>query len=69
MEYIIQTYTKEKELVLDFTSGSGSTLLACELLNRKWVGIEITDKYCEVIKQRLENGLQLKLSLQNNKEE
>ena len=44
-------------------------LLACELLNRKWVGIEITDKYCEVIKQRLENGLQLKLSLQNNKEE
>lgn len=69
MEYIIQTYTQENELVLDFTSGSGSTLLACELLNRKWVGIEITDKYCQIIKKRLENGIQLKLSLKYSKEE
>lgn len=62
MEYIIMTYTRENELVLDFTSGSGSTLLACEILNRRWVGIELTDKYCSVIKKRLENGIQLKLS-------
>ncbi len=61
MEYLILTYTKEEELVLDFTSGSGSTLLSCEILNRKWIGIEITDKYCNVIKRRLENGIQLKL--------
>ncbi len=63
MEYLIQTYTKENELVLDFTSGSGSTLLSCEILNRRWVGIEITDKYCNVIRKRIENGIQLKLSL------
>ncbi len=70
MEYLIQTYTQENELILDFTSGSGSTLLSCELLNRKWIGIEITDKYCKVIKKRLENGIQLKLSLEySNKEE
>lgn len=71
MEYLIQTYTKENELVLDFTSGSGSTLLSCEILNRKWIGIELTDKYCNVIKRRLENGIQLKLSFEysNNKEE
>ena len=68
MEYIILTYTKENELVLDFTSGSGSTLLSCEMLNRKWIGIEITDKYCNVIKKRLENGIQLKLSFDYNKE-
>ena len=61
MEYIISTYTRDGEMVLDFTSGSGSTLLSCEILNRKWIGIELTDKYCEVIKQRLNNGLQLKL--------
>lgn len=64
MEYLIKTYTKEGEMVLDFTSGSGSTLLACEMLNRRWVGIEITDKYCNIIKKRLENGIQLKLSLE-----
>ena len=34
MEYIILTYTKENELVLDFTSGSGSTLLSCEMRKR-----------------------------------
>lgn len=66
MEYLILTYTKEGDKVLDFTSGSGSTLLSAELLNRKWVGIEISDKYCEIIKRRLENGLQLKLSLDFN---
>lgn len=63
MEYLILTYTKENDLVLDFTSGSGSTLLGCEILSRKWIGIEITDKYCEVIKKRIENGIQLKIAL------
>ena len=62
MEYLIQTYTNENELVLDFTSGSGSTLYSCELLNRRWVGIELTEKYCNVIKSRLQL-VQLKLSI------
>ena len=66
MEYLIMTYTKSDELVLDFTSGSGSTLLSCEVLNRRWIGIEITDKYCEVIKRRIENGIQLKLFFETN---
>ncbi len=63
MEYLISTYTKSGELVLDFTSGSGSTLLGCEILSRRWIGIEITDKYCNVIKERIKNGIQLKLLL------
>lgn len=62
MEYLISTYAKENELVLDFTSGSGSTLLGCEILGRKWIGIELSKKYCEVIKKRIQNGIQLKLS-------
>lgn len=69
MEYLISTYTKEQELVLDFTSGSGSTLLACEILNRKWIGIEIMEKYCQTIKKRIENGIQLKFQLDFKNEE
>lgn len=69
MEYLISTYTKQGESVLDFTSGSGSTLLGCEVLNRRWTGIEITDKYCQVIKRRIENGIQMKLFFNSNANE
>ncbi len=54
MKYLVKTYTKEGDLVLDFTSGSGTTLLACEQLNRRWVGIEMDEKYCEITKKRIE---------------
>lgn len=66
MEYLIATYTKKGELVLDFTAGSGSTLLGCETLYRRWVGIEINDKYCEVIKKRIKRGLQLKMNFEDD---
>lgn len=69
MEYLVTTYTKRNELVLDFTSGSGSTLLACELSGRRWIGIELTDKYCDVIKSRFKKGIQHKLMLNEEMEE
>jgi site-specific DNA-methyltransferase (adenine-specific) len=45
MEYLIRTYTKENETVLDFTMGSGSTMVACKNLNRNGIGIEMVAKY------------------------
>ena len=52
MEYLIKTYTNEGDLVLDFTCGSSTTLLACEKLNRRWIGIEINEEYCEISVKR-----------------
>jgi len=57
MEYLIKTYTKENEIALDFTIGSGTTAIACERLKRKWIGIEIEEKYCEIAAKRIEENL------------
>ena len=53
LEYLIRTYTNESETVLDFTMGSGSTGVACVNTNRRFIGIELDDKYFEIAKQRI----------------
>ena len=60
MEYLIKTYTNENETVLDFTMGSGTTGIACKNLNRKFIGIEMDDKYFEIAKNRIENHIVVK---------
>ena len=56
MEYLIKTYTNENETVLDFTMGSGSTGVACVNTNRKFIGIEMDDKYFEIAKKRISDA-------------
>ena len=58
MEYLIKTYTNSLETVLDFTMGSGSTGVAAVNTGRKFIGIEMDDKYFEIAEQRInENNL------------
>ena len=47
--------SKEKDLIIDFFGGSGTTLIACEQLNRKCFMMELDEHYCDVIIQRWEN--------------
>jgi len=49
----IKLFTFIDDTVLDPFSGSGSTLIACVLTNRKGIGIEIDKNYCEIAKNRL----------------
>lgn len=53
MEYLIKTYTNEGETVLDFTAGSFTTGVACVNLNRKFIGIEMDEKYFEIGSNRV----------------
>ena len=47
--------TENNEIVLDLFGGSGSTLIACEQLNRVCYMCELDPKYCDVIIKRWEN--------------
>ena len=53
MEYLIKTYTKDGETVLDFTMGSGTTGVACKNLNRDFIGFELDPTYFEIAKKRI----------------
>lgn len=56
VEYLIKTYTNENETVLDFTMGSGSTMVACQNTNRNGIGIEMDDNYFDIAKKRIEDN-------------
>ena len=56
LEYLIKTYTNENDLVLDNCMGSGSTGVACINTNRKFIGMEMDDKYYEIACKRIENA-------------
>ena len=51
----IKNSSKPGDIVLDLYGGSGSTLMACEQLNRKCYIMEITPIYCDVTIKRWEN--------------
>ncbi len=53
--YQIKNNTRSKNNVLDLFGGSGTTLIACEQLNRKCFMMELDEHYCDVIIQRWEN--------------
>ena len=62
LEYLIRTYTKEGETVLDNCMGSGSTGVACLRTKRKFIGIELNDEYFGIAQKRIsQEQQQLKL--------
>jgi len=50
----IETYSERDNLIADIYLGSGSTLIAAEKLKRKCYGMELDEKYCDVIIERWE---------------
>lgn len=55
LEYLIVTYTRPRETVLDFCMGSGSTGVACQNTGRDFIGIEKELKYYDIACRRI-NG-------------
>lgn len=59
MEYLIRTYTHEGMKVLDNCMGSGTTGVACVNTGRKFIGIEMDDKYFDIAQKRIQAAIDL----------
>lgn len=55
LEYLINTYTRDGDIVLDNCMGSGSCGIAALNLERKFIGIELNKDYFNIAKNRIEN--------------
>jgi site-specific DNA-methyltransferase (adenine-specific) len=53
LEFLIKTYTKEGEIVLDNCMGSGSTIVACINQGRSYIGIENQEKFFRIAQHRI----------------
>ena len=47
--------TQPNDIVLDCFMGSGTTAIACKEIDRQFIGFEISEKWCKVANDRLNN--------------
>lgn len=57
MKILVENSSKENETVIDPFMGIGSTALACIETNRKFIGIEIDNKYYNIAEDRIKNAI------------
>lgn len=53
VEALLEMGCPEEGVVLDPFLGSGTVALVAERIGRKWIGIEITEKYVQITEERL----------------
>lgn len=57
LEYLVNTYSNEDNVILDNCMGSGTTGVACMNTNRKFIGIELEEKYFNIAEKRIEDSV------------
>lgn len=55
--WFIRLFTQEQNIVLDPFVGSGTTVVAAHQLDRQFIGIDISEEYCSVARNRLSKNL------------
>lgn len=54
LEWLLNKYTKEGDLILDPFMGSGTTAVACHKLKRRYIGFELDEEYFNIANERLD---------------
>jgi site-specific DNA-methyltransferase (adenine-specific) len=50
----IKILSYKNDIVLDPFNGSGTSCVAAEILDRRWIGIELSSDYCEISRKRIQ---------------
>ena len=50
----IKILSYKNDIVLDPFNGSGTSCVAAEILDRRWIGIELSPDYCEISRKRIQ---------------
>ena len=53
LEFMIESLTQPGQIVLDCCCGLGSTLIAAKMLGRRWIGCDLSRRYCQITMKRL----------------
>jgi len=53
MQWLVTNFTGVDSLILDPFCGSGTTCVAAKMLGRRYIGIDISEKYCNISRKRL----------------
>lgn len=57
LKHFITKSSNENDTILDPFLGSGTTAVACKQLGRNYIGIELSQKYCDIANERLKQDL------------
>lgn len=60
----IKILTYKNNVVLDPFCGSGTSIVAAEILDRNWIGIELSENYCEVARKRVQGFIDKKKQIE-----
>lgn len=53
MRFMVESLTEPGQIVLDCFCGLGTTLIAAEMLNQRWIGCDLSRRYCQIAMKRL----------------
>jgi site-specific DNA-methyltransferase (adenine-specific) len=56
----IKILSYKNDIILDPFNGSGTSCVAAETLNRRWIGIELSENYCKIARERIQPFIEQK---------